>query len=149
MCIAVNIQQARKAAGLTQTQLAEKIGKGFSTVQKYEMGLASPPVEVLQKIASALGVSLADLVRPDEPDREYELICDTLNSAGYSMEPDVMADNYYIAPMEDPDDPETRREIEYSRLAEIVHKILSDAETNKAAYIQKRIEAELFGWKTP
>jgi len=48
--------------------------------------------------------------------------------------------------MEDPDAPEARREIKYSRLAEIVHKVLDDAEIKKKEYVQKRLEAELFGW---
>ena len=90
---------------------------------------------------------LSDLISPEEPDREYELICDTVNSAGYTMEQGIMADDFCIAPKEAPDDPETRRRIEYPRLAEIVLKVLADADEKKKEYIQKRLEAELFGWK--
>lgn len=70
MSVASNIQQARKAAKLTQAQLAEKIGKGFSTVQKYELGLAKPPIDVMQKIAEALDVPLTKLVASEDAPSE-------------------------------------------------------------------------------
>ena len=146
MTISEQIKKARKASGLTQAQLAEKAGISLMSVRRYESRDSIVMLEPLQKIAGALGVPLYDLVGKDEPDREYELICDTLHTAGYCMEPDVMADHYLIAPMEDPDAPEARREIKYSRLAEIVHKVLDDAEIKKKEYVQKRLEAELFGW---
>jgi transcriptional regulator with XRE-family HTH domain len=42
---------------LTQKQLAEKIGGGFSTVQKYELGIIEPSFLIVEEIASALGVT--------------------------------------------------------------------------------------------
>lgn len=150
MCVASNIQQARKAAKLTQAQLAEKIGKGFSTVQKYELGLANPPIDVLRKIAEALEVPLTDLVSQDTSDDEYELICDTLAAAGLHIAPSGFnagegpdGDLFYISRVEDPDDPDTRKEIKYDRLAELIHSVLADAEKKKIEYLQKRLEAEL------
>lgn len=101
MCVAVNIQRARKAAGLTQSQLAEKIGKGFSTVQKYELGLSNPPVEVLRKIAEALGVPLASLVSPKETDTSNYFwsadLEDKLKQVGYSLgqQEDKVRGEYY------------------------------------------------------
>lgn len=149
MDVAINIQRARKAAGLTQAQLAEKIGKGFSTVQKYELGLTNPPIDVVRKIAEALGVPLADLVSQDASDNEYELICNTLNVAGLNVAPagvslagDADKDIYYISRVEDPDDPDLRIEIEYSKLANIIHQVLEDADAKKEEYIQKRLDAE-------
>ena len=66
--IGQRIKDARKAAGLTQKQLADRIHKSFSSVQKYEMSKATPPIEVLQDIAHVLGVSWITLAGSgDEP----------------------------------------------------------------------------------
>ena len=147
MTIGEKIRAARKERKMTQKQLSEKSGIIETTIRKYEAGSQNPKLNNLQKIATSLDVPLYDLVSPEEPDREYELICDILNSSGYSIEQAIEADEYYITPIEDPDDPETTKKIEYSRLAEIVNSILADAEKNKKMYIQKRLAAELFGWK--
>ena len=57
MTIGQKIQNLRKRRNITQKQLSEMIGKGFSTVQKYEIDALHPPVDVLIKIAEALNVS--------------------------------------------------------------------------------------------
>ena len=147
MSIGEKIRNARKERKMTQKLLAEKSGVIETTIRKYEAGAVTPKINNLQKISAALDVPLSDLISPDEPDREYELICDTLNGAGYSIEQVVMADDFYIAPIEDPDDPETRKRIEFSRLSETVQKVLADAEEKKREYIKKRLAAELFGWE--
>ena len=54
--IGENIKRARKERGLTQRELGEKIGKKYSTVQKYENGIIEPPISVIRDIAAALGV---------------------------------------------------------------------------------------------
>jgi len=56
------IQRYRKNKNITQKELAEKIGKGVSTVQKYEIDVITPPIEVIKKIADVLEVEMADLV---------------------------------------------------------------------------------------
>lgn len=62
MSIAAQIKTARKASHVTQKELAQKINKSFSTVQKYELGLATPPIEVLKDIANALDTPLGFLM---------------------------------------------------------------------------------------
>jgi len=62
MAIGDNIKKARKTAKLTQKQLSEKINKGFSTVQKYELGLFIPPISVIKEISIALNVSVEELL---------------------------------------------------------------------------------------
>ena len=47
---------------VSQTALAELIGKSFSTVNAYCCNRQQPSLEVLSKIAKALSVSLKDLV---------------------------------------------------------------------------------------
>lgn len=56
-----NIKSARKKAGLTQKELAERINKGFSTVQKYEMDIIVPSIETFRRIAESLNTSIASL----------------------------------------------------------------------------------------
>lgn len=61
MNIGENIKKYRKEKGLTQKELAEKIGKGFSTVQKYELNIAQPPIDVLNNIAEILDINVSQL----------------------------------------------------------------------------------------
>lgn len=51
------IKQARIAAGLTQTELADKIGVKFAAIHKYETGLiVNLKRDTIEKLASALNV---------------------------------------------------------------------------------------------
>ena len=56
--ISKKIKTLRKARGLTQEQLAEKLGVQRATVSNYEIGRRSPHIKELEKIADVLGVSL-------------------------------------------------------------------------------------------
>lgn len=51
----------RKAQGLTQRQLADKIGANQGTISKIEKGIGNPTQDILVRIASALGVELIEL----------------------------------------------------------------------------------------
>ena len=51
------IKKRRKAAGMTQVQLAEKCGITDSAIRNYELGNRMPSETQLQAIADALGVS--------------------------------------------------------------------------------------------
>lgn len=62
------IKQARENAKLTQKELAERVEKGSSTIQKYELDLVSPPLVTLDKISKILNVPLADLLEVDPSD---------------------------------------------------------------------------------
>lgn len=46
----------------SQTWLAEQIGKSFSTVNAYCSNRQQPTLEVLNKIAEVLSVSMTDLI---------------------------------------------------------------------------------------
>lgn len=52
------IKNARKAAGLTQQQAADKVGIAKEVYQMYEYGTRNPRLEKLKAIADACGVSL-------------------------------------------------------------------------------------------
>ena len=58
----------RKKRGLTQTDLAKAAGIAQGFLSEIESGLKTGDVNVLQRIASALEISLLDLV-PDLPPR--------------------------------------------------------------------------------
>lgn len=56
--ISSKIKDARKAAGLTQTQLAEKSGLPQPHISRLENGEHSPSRKTLERIANALGVDV-------------------------------------------------------------------------------------------
>jgi putative transcriptional regulator len=57
-----HIQKVRKAHGVTQEQLAEKIGTSTPWIGHIETGRELPNVKMLQKIAHALRVKMKDLI---------------------------------------------------------------------------------------
>ena len=57
------IRTARLAAGLTQEQVALRIGMDRATYNRIEQGHSAALIDSLIRIADALGVDLADLVR--------------------------------------------------------------------------------------
>ena len=66
--IAQNLIRYRKAANLTQAELAEKINYSDKSVSKWESGNGVPDVYVLLKLAELYGVSVNDLVHePTSP----------------------------------------------------------------------------------
>ena len=55
------IKDARKAAGLTQKQLAEKLGVSAAMVAQYENGHRLPKVQTQKKIAYPDNINVYDL----------------------------------------------------------------------------------------
>lgn len=66
MTIGENIRQARKKAGLTQRQLAEKSGVATITLQQYERGVREPKLDTIAKIARAMNLFASDLISGDQ-----------------------------------------------------------------------------------
>lgn len=56
------IKAARKKAGVTQEELGKKIGVSGSSMAQWENDLRNPKLDTLQRIASALGVPVQDLI---------------------------------------------------------------------------------------
>ena len=56
------LADVRKAQGITQEQLSVLSGVSRGSIARYETGKVSPTVRVLQKLAKALRVSVAELV---------------------------------------------------------------------------------------
>ena len=66
MTIGERIKEFRLKAGLTQSELAEKLGIPYQSIGQWERGLRSPKIETLQKIADALNVPLGVLTISEE-----------------------------------------------------------------------------------
>ena len=59
-----NVRKARIKAGLTQEQLAEASGYSQQYLSGLEQGLRNPTVITVFELATALGISHVDLLRP-------------------------------------------------------------------------------------
>lgn len=85
MSISENIKFYRNKRKQTQQQLADKIGKSINSVKKYESGYTTPPIEVINKIASALDVSINKLIGEKKKTITQEIIENVINE-GYTLE---------------------------------------------------------------
>ena len=64
--IGKNLQKLRKQKNLTQEALAETVGVARQTIAKWEAGESTPDLEISGRLASALAVTLDDLVNAPE-----------------------------------------------------------------------------------
>lgn len=69
--LADNITNLREGRGLTQAQMAKTAGIPRPTWANVESGGANPTLQVLLKIASALQVSLEELLSPPRPSAKH------------------------------------------------------------------------------
>ncbi len=59
------IKKIRQRNGFSLEVLAEQVGLSEKTIRNFESNLTSPRLNDLQKISSALGVRLRDLLPPE------------------------------------------------------------------------------------
>jgi transcriptional regulator with XRE-family HTH domain len=57
-----NLKQLREAAGLSQSQLAERAGISVRTIQNWEIGRNVPKADILMQLAAALDAGLEQLL---------------------------------------------------------------------------------------
>jgi len=57
------LKQARKQKGLTQGQLAQRIGADIQRISKYERGVLIPTTGIIVKLSNTLDVSLDYLLK--------------------------------------------------------------------------------------
>ena len=62
----MNLKEIRKAKGITQTELANKLGVKRTTLSMWELGESAPTVRILPALAAALGCSIDELFREPE-----------------------------------------------------------------------------------
>lgn len=70
--IASRVKSLRKAAGLTQEQLAEKAGMGPEYLSRLETAQRIPSLETIVELAAALGTDPVDLLGKLENDAQAE-----------------------------------------------------------------------------
>ena len=76
------IRQLREARGMTQAELAEKIGISSKTVSKWETAKGLPDITLLQPLAHALGISIIELMN-GQPISNQNLSANMLRSKFY------------------------------------------------------------------
>ena len=73
------IRDLRKLYGLTQSELGDRIGSPSITVRQWEAGKRLPKLQMLCKVADALGVPVSSLdfqrVRPGLKNFFYKIFC--------------------------------------------------------------------------
>lgn len=84
--LAKNIKRARSLFGLTQKELADKLGISDKTISAYETGRAVPPTPALAKIAEITKVSMSEMVgeveEKDEISKRLRKIEQTISYMG-------------------------------------------------------------------
>lgn len=76
------IYEHRKKLGLSQEQLAEKIGVSRQTISKWELGETSPDIKQAQMLSQIFSVSLDELTGNDTKEVIYEKVSNTEKLAG-------------------------------------------------------------------
>lgn len=71
------ISERRKAKGLTQTELADKLGLNSKSISRWENGRNMPDISMLPKICEELGISLDELlqgkkIKEEDRKKSYE-----------------------------------------------------------------------------
>ncbi len=62
MNIGENLKKIRKDKGITQEKLSSLTKISITSIQRYELGKRQPTVEIINKIADALEISVYDLI---------------------------------------------------------------------------------------
>ena len=57
------IAKLRKSKGLTQSELGEMVGVGFRAVSKWENGITSPDISIINDLSKILGISADELLQ--------------------------------------------------------------------------------------
>lgn len=64
------IAEKRKVLGLTQAQVAEKLGMSDKSVSKWERGICLPDVSVYMELCEILGISLNEFIAGEDLEQE-------------------------------------------------------------------------------
>jgi len=86
--LGLKVAKARRAVGLTQAELAVRIGTKQSSISKIESGRVVPTLPVLERIARATGSPLVLTLgetRPSTPEERRRRVREVLD--GYEFDP--------------------------------------------------------------
>lgn len=94
----------RKAAGLSQEELAERVGVHLNTISQWENGIYIPKTPKLKKLAEALNITEAELLNgPAKQEFEVKIVMGVKNLTGAAgIE---IADNTFLYGVQD-DEPQ-------------------------------------------
>jgi transcriptional regulator with XRE-family HTH domain len=67
--IRVTLREAREAAGLTQTELADRAGVRQATISQIELGTSRIDLNVLNRLCDALGLEPGELLEREPKKR--------------------------------------------------------------------------------
>ena len=83
----MKIKEFRKAAGMTQEELGNKVGASAVSIHFYENGKQSPDVETLKKLADALCTSVDALIDHNQEthNEEWEFRENMRNNPNYRL----------------------------------------------------------------
>lgn len=136
---------------LSRRKFAQQIDLAPSTFQSMMARKRGLTFDLLMKISEQLRVSANEFYCQEEPDREYEDLCNTLDEAGLSIEatgfgdgPDEGGDHYYVWHTGSEDPEADRAELAYRDLLRIVAEAQKSADLRRIDYLRKRLDAELF-----
>ena len=62
----MNLAKIRKEKGMTQEALANKVGVLNTSICNYETGIREPGLDTLKKLATALEVTVDELLRDED-----------------------------------------------------------------------------------
>lgn len=88
---AENLRKIRKKRHLTQEDLANLVGTSKQVISRYEVGLRTPKVTVVGKIADILGVDIHELLGTtaiDEPETELGLKLEKMKDIFETLTPE-------------------------------------------------------------
>lgn len=85
MTLAEKLKEARKNAGLTQIELAEKLCVSRQAITKWELAKGIPDIDNLKMISKVLNVSI-DFLLDDEETLDKNVIREKINLAEYVKE---------------------------------------------------------------
>lgn len=88
--ISIGIKAARKKAGLTQLEFADKLGIGRSSLAQYEAGIYKPAIETIKTMADVLNITIPEIMgvaRLERPIKQVPITgsasCGALNQSVY------------------------------------------------------------------
>lgn len=94
MSIGENIKKYRREKNMTQAQLAQKVNKSESTIQKYERNSVKPDFTVLDAIAEVLDVPTSKLLEGIYDVKNYDNVIKHLNEVIQNIEKSILQEGY-------------------------------------------------------
>lgn len=81
MSLGTNLFNARKKSGLSQEEVAERLGVSRQTISKWELDETLPDIRQSKKLANLYGLSLDELIEFDIDVKEIQEAIDRTNDA--------------------------------------------------------------------